>query len=203
MKSRAPLYVTGIVGLLVIIDFFMPIPGLSTGVNALQNWVILIGATTLGIAVINLLRLHGRKVIEKSDGWYNSFALITTMVITTYLGLAQGTTSVSYQFIFSSVVRPIGSTIYALLAFYIASASYRAFQARNADSAILLATALIVMLGAIPLGSMLWNKFPLLADWILKYPNMAAQRGIIIGSALGGLALGVRVLLGIERGYMG
>jgi hypothetical protein len=34
-------------------------------------------------------------------------------------------------------------------------------------------------------------------------PNGAAQSGIIIGAALGAGSMAIRVILGIERGYLG
>jgi len=37
----------------------------------------------------------------------------------------------------------------------------------------------------------------------MDYPNMAGQRGIIIGAAIGALSLGLRILVGLERSYLG
>ena len=37
----------------------------------------------------------------------------------------------------------------------------------------------------------------------MNCPNAAAQRGIIIGAALGAACLSLRVILGIERTYLG
>jgi len=42
-----------------------------------------------------------------------------------------------------------------------------------------------------------------LTEWIMDGPNSAAQAGIIIGSALGAMAMAIRVILGIERSYLG
>jgi hypothetical protein len=38
---------------------------------------------------------------------------------------------------------------------------------------------------------------------MMDKPNTAAQRGIIIGAALGAGSLSLRVILGIERSYLG
>ena len=82
----------------------------------------------------------------------------------------------------------------------IVSASYRAFKIRNWQSALLMVSAVIVMLGQIGIGS---PYLPSFSQWIMSVPNTAGMRGISIGGALGAIALSIRVLLGFERTYMG
>jgi hypothetical protein len=93
--------------------------------------------------------------------------------------------------------------MFAMLAFFIASAAYRAFRARTMEATILLAVAVVVMMGRIPVGQLLWSGLPGLTEWIMNHPNLAVQRGIIIGAALGAASMSIRVILGIERTYLG
>jgi hypothetical protein len=60
-----------------------------------------------------------------------------------------------YPWMFNNVQSPMQSTMFALLAFYVASASYRAFRARSLHAALLLTAGVIVMLGRVPLGEMI------------------------------------------------
>jgi hypothetical protein len=39
--------------------------------------------------------------------------------------------------------------------------------------------------------------------WIMNYPNLAGQRAIMIGIGLGVVAMSLRLILGIERTYLG
>jgi len=55
----------------------------------------------------------------------------------------------------------------------------------------------------VPLGEKIWDGIPLLTDWIMNVPQLAAKRAILIGAALGGIATGLKILLGIERNFLG
>nr|MBC8366260.1 hypothetical protein [bacterium] len=107
------------------------------------------------------------------------------------------------QNLFNYIMIPCQATIFSMLAFYIASAAYRAFRIRTLLASVLLVTAFIVMMRIIPLPEPLssWNSS--LVQWILAVPNMAAKRAIIIGVGLGAISYSMKIILGIERGYMG
>jgi hypothetical protein len=46
-------------------------------------------------------------------------------------------------------------------------------------------------------------QIPNLAIWIMNAPNLAGQRAIMIGISLGVISMSLRLLLGIERSYLG
>jgi len=108
----------------------------------------------------------------------------------------------SFMYVYTYFIIPLQATMFSLLAFFIASAAYRAFRARTLEATLLLITAAIVMLGRVPIGAEIWDKFPLIQDWIMEVPQMAAKRGIFIGIALGTIAMSLRVILGLERTYL-
>jgi hypothetical protein len=114
-----------------------------------------------------------------------------------------GLESYMYRHFFSFIMIPIQATMFALLAFFIASAAYRAFRARSILATVLLLGALVVMLRFNPFLGPLGEPMAKLADWILNVPNLAAKRAIIMGIGLGMVATALKVILGIERGYMG
>lgn len=108
-----------------------------------------------------------------------------------------------YTWFYDHVFDPCNSTMFALLAFFIASAAFRAFRARNTEAALLLGAAILVMIGRAPVGGYISDFFPDLSTWILDIPNNAGRRAIMMGAALGGIVTGLRVILGIERSHLG
>jgi len=171
----------------------------------------------------NLVRVHVNKLLRRKRDWGFSIVTLAGFCITLAAGLfkinnpggiaASPTAEGSLlQDIFIYVQNPLQSTMYALLAFFVASASYRAFRAKNREATILLIAAFIILLGRTPFGMMLTGwipeslsilQVPNLAIWIMNSPNLAGQRAIMIGIGLGVISMSLRLILGIERTYLG
>ncbi|HAI21140.1 MAG TPA: hypothetical protein DCM14_04495, partial [Clostridiales bacterium UBA8153] len=140
------------------------------------------------------------------------YSLICQVCLWTYLiygltvrGLFAGTGNAhpTFRWIFNALVAPIEATMFSILAFFIASAAYRAFRVRTAEATVMMVVAVIVMLGNVPVGEVMWDRFPALGGWLLRIPNAAGMRGIVVGVFLGALAATLRVFLGLERRYLG
>lgn len=104
--------------------------------------------------------------------------------------------------VYDKIFRPLQSTMFSLLAFYVASAAFRAFRARSLEATLLLSAGAVVMLGQVPDGSVVGDVAARTQGFIMATINAAGQRAIIIGATLGVLATGLRIVLGIERSYL-
>jgi len=214
MKKTLPLIITFLAGFYMILAFFVPHKAIAASAQEMQSWEIIIVAFTLVLGIGNLIQVHAVKIHRQKSGWYYSLVLLiclgAMMVIGLFWGINEGT---AYYWLYDNVMAPLSAAMFSLLAFFIASAAYRAFRARNKEATLLLVAATIIMIGRVPLGNVIWQHLPWLGDkfpnalevltqWIMDIPNAAGQRGIKIGAALGAVSMALRMLLGIERSYL-
>jgi len=188
----------------MILAFFFESQTLTVAENEIQNYGVILAAFALGIASVNLIQVHARNISRGTtlERVYSAI-LIVSLVGMALVGITKGQNHPTFQFWFNAIMAPSQSTVWALGAFYIASAAFRAFKIKNVDSTVLLISAAIVMLGGVPIGEAIWGGFPGFSKWINDIPNMAGMRGMMIGAGIGAIGAGVRMLLGIERSYLG
>lgn len=209
MRKEVPLVITFVVAVIVMLSSITTGPLPDVFKNHISPWMTIVSAFAVGLASVNLTKVHSQKIARKRSGWLYSIILLGSMLVyavwRAYVEInpSDQAAVAGYANIYNYILSPLSSGIWACLAFYVASASYRAFRARSAEATILLVSAVIVMLGAAPIGALIWGKFPVIQQWLLNVPNMTGQRGIVIGAALGSFVTALRVLLGIERGHLG
>jgi hypothetical protein len=184
MQRGIPIIVCFVFGLFMLIQFFVPHRISVSAYETVLDWMQIIFVFTLVVGAISYAKLNTKKVARKEGGWgYNLIGLAGLLVMVA-LGLWKG-------------------TMFSLLAFFVASAAYRGFRARSWEAGLLLVIAIVVMLGRVPLGNLISHWIPDAANWILRTPSMAAKRGIYIGIGLGTISTSLRIILGIERTYLG
>ncbi len=234
MRTTVPLIIAFLVGTLLVVSFFINPERIFIGdaKDVVLQWMTIVGGFALVLGVVSIVRVNARAVKRKSEGWF--FKLMTiisvfAMAIPAMLPVSKnsvggsifysifpdswmpllGTSSSSiYDWLFNYVDAPMMETMFAMLAFYIASAAYRAFRARSAEATLLLLTATLVMLWRVPMGEAFLRLFSenlpgYINTYVMGGFNVAVQRGIIIGAALGAASMSLRIILGIERTYMG
>ncbi|MEO0151051.1 MAG: hypothetical protein ABIL89_07375 [candidate division WOR-3 bacterium] len=243
--------------------FFIPREPFTQIEQLTSRWYVIVSGFALLLGIDSLVLYHFRKIRRKSKDAVYSVILLISFFIALFWGAwawykygGPFVPNSSYLWLFKNVFLPLDATMFSLLAFFIASAAYRAFRARNLESTLLLLSAAIVMMGRVPFGgyifipfffafmiltgsyliymgtkytgfrsiiryiigiffltlglsifipqfSMLLSDFiPALSDWIMNYPNSAGQRAIGLGLSLGSIAFSLRIIFGIERGYI-
>jgi hypothetical protein len=215
VKRTVPLFLTGLIGIIYIVQYFVPHWPFSVLQNLLSDFVSIIAAFAIWLGALNLMKVSGNSVWRREKGWPYAGIVVVSFLITSVVGFfcsggekfqEPGT---PFDWIYQNVYNPLSATMFAVLAFYVASAAYRAFRARNLEATLLLAAGVLVMLGRVPLGDQMTGFLPqeyrlsAVANWIMQVPNLAGQRAIMIGIALGTAATSLRLILGIERSHLG
>ncbi|MDP8237668.1 MAG: hypothetical protein P9X24_01135 [Candidatus Hatepunaea meridiana] len=223
MRREIPLLITFIFGTILVVAVFIPHEPFGEFDHQFSVWFDIIAVFAFILGGGNLVRVHVDRITRKHRDRAYSVVTLVGFLGTLLIGLfmvgsspwlktnyiAQGTW---FKFIYDAFFVPLGATMFSLLAFFVASASYRAFRAKTREATILLVTAFIILVGRTPLGYYLtfWLPEPLqflhiptLSAWIMSVPNLAGQRAIMIGIALGIISMSLKLILGIERSYLG
>lgn len=205
LKRTLPTAIAIAVGIFVLLSILTPYPALDAFGLYFTDLAIIIGAFAFFLGVLNLLRVHARKLRERPSDRLYSFVLLVVMILVLVFGLPpvegepSGPSQPLVQWLFQNVQVPIQASLSALLVFFLIMAAYRLLSLRNAESAVMLLVALLVLLGQAAFG--LFSPLSEIRDWIVAVPALAGVRGILLGVALGAVLTGVRLLLGVERPY--
>ncbi|KQC05994.1 MAG: hypothetical protein APR54_07830 [Candidatus Cloacimonas sp. SDB] len=204
MKRQIPLIIVICMGFLFAAHTFIPHKVSADFYTWWQSWSKAISPFAVFLGVMSLFMVHSTKISRKLPNWQFSVITLAALVFTSFSGFMWGTMEgTPFMWLFKNVQMPMGATMFSLLAFHIASAAYKAFRARSPEATVLLVAAIIVMLGQVPLGTQISEWIPETSKWILNVPNLAAKRAIALGVGLGMTATSLKILLGIERTYLG
>jgi hypothetical protein len=214
MRREIPLIITSVVGIAFVIQYFIPHSPFDRFEQLFSDWFFIIAACAIWLGALNLLKLSIIKVQKRKKDWQYAAIIIISWLAMAAAGIAGGpgfqTPGTVFTWMYDSFYTPLSATMFAILAFFVASASYRAFRARNIQATLLLVAGFLVMMGRVLFDDMIFGPFvshftPLsdISSFIMNYPNLAGQRAIMIGIALGTVSTALRIMLGIERSYLG
>jgi hypothetical protein len=196
-------------GVVFAAQYYVPHPASEQLLTSATKWLQIVGGFALVLGVTSLFHQHAAKIRRKEEGWGYSLVLYAGMLGTIAVGLwANGKESLegaatAFGWVYSYMLVPLQGTMFAILAFFIASAAYRSFRARSREAAVLLIAAVIVMMGRVPLGEYLIPLSGDVSQWILNVLNASVRRAILIGVSLGAVALSFKIIFGVERSYLG
>lgn len=215
MQRQIPIAITVVVGFAMVIRFFFEDQRVAHAVGSeIETWGIIIAAIAYFLGLLNLLRVNGTVIMRFGKDWFYKLVLVSAMLIELAIGVVgyhvqdmsptqPDAVDQAFRWVFDYLFTPLSATMFSLLAFFVASAAFRAFRAKSFEATLLLTAGVIVMLGRVPLGN--WLTDGMAGDvtvWILNVPNLAGQRAIVMGAALGMISAGLRILLGIEKPYL-
>ncbi len=156
-------------------------------------------ALTIVIGVLNLLRVHLRRIVRREGGGPHSIVLLLVFILAVIIravDTAAGSNLSAY--LLEDIQIPIESALAGLLFFSLVYGAYRLMHREVSLLRVLfLISLLIVLLGALP-GI---NGAAELSAWWMSVPVSAGGRGILLGIGLATVVLGIRSLTGQDRSY--
>jgi len=222
MRREIPLIITSVAGLVFAISYFIPHWPFGESEAIFGDWISIVQSFAIWLGALNLIKVSYEKISRKREGYPFAIIIIISLVGMIAVGMYDGfsglnqTPQVSFRdpgtnfdWIYRNIYTPLSATMFSMLAFFVASASYRAFRARNFEATLLLVAGFFVMGGRVPLFDLIISPltdvpyFSMFADWLMSFPNTAGQRAIMIGIALGIMSSSLRIILGIERSHVG
>jgi len=196
-RREIPVAIAFVIGLLLLVEYFVAVPEMTAVARTIQSWGVVFAAMALGVGALTLGAYYYGHIRRRTPGtWYLCLWSLLVMVLTITIGVLGTTRHPMYIWLYSNIYFPLSATTVSLLGYFVVSAAFRAFRARNVESALLLLTAIIVMLANIPYGRVIWSGFEAVSAWVLNVVNLGAFRGIQLGIAVGGIMVGIRRLVG-------
>jgi hypothetical protein len=184
---------------------------ISDARSTADDMIVILGAFAVGLGLIGLGQMHGKRVIKRQRGWSESlvfFAAATAMTVFTLYERTHpnesGVGHQGYTLLFSGLFQPLSSSLFSLLAAYLVSAAYRAFCVRTRESALMAVAAALIMLGQVPIGNLLTRSFPeplqipAIMAWVMAVANNGVVRAINFGIFVGAIATALRVWLSMD-----
>lgn len=199
-KRTIPLLIAAVIGLLLIATYFIP----STeqwGADAMEMFIIL-AAAAMALGAGNLILLNLSKVSGMRPGWAYSIITLLAFFVLFFVGMfkigALPTAGAPdnawtapviqdgapFWWMYQYGLVPLTATMFGMLAFYIASAAFRAFRAKNFEATLLLGTAFIVLLGQVYAGVWLTSFLPDLNSYVASLPEASRDLASSVGMQL-------------------
>lgn len=197
---RLPFVLMFFVGLFMIVQYYVPHPSIQTPKGYLLQWKVPLNGFIILLAIVGIVTMHARKILKREKRWGFSTITLISMAAMIFVGFWKGTADGSiFSDWFIYLITPIEATMFSLLAFFVASAAFRAFRARTVGATVLLVSAAVVMLGLIPAVEDAVPIIGSISEFILEYPNTAAKRAILIGVSLGAISVALKNIFGIDK----
>ena len=167
LKRQLPIVIVVVVGFLTLGGHFINNAPLKNFIdNDATQWYDIIAGFAVFLGSLNLLKLHLTRVVRKTKNWQYSIFSVVGFLLMIIFGFVYHGSEVEwgkhldakdsyFYWMYWYIYQPLSTTMFALLAFFVASASYRAFRIRNYEATLLLISGIILMLGRVPIGSLI------------------------------------------------
>ncbi|MCC6189770.1 MAG: hypothetical protein IT318_12115 [Anaerolineales bacterium] len=203
-------------GLLTLFGYFSDLEVLQNARLVAVSTVSLLAAWAVLAGGLNLLMVHGKKFLSQSPGWmYSVFvyigflAVIVVNLVGPLLGWGSGAGSAANSWLLTYLIGTGGAALAGLVAFFLVYAAYRLLRTRPSLTTAVFGLTVVVALVALAPWPAGLEAAPQAGSVSLRdllrtatlLPATAGARGLLLGVALGTIATGLRLLMGLDRPY--
>ena len=216
-KRQIPILIVAVVGAITLFGWFIDQPNIQSFVDDdATQWYDILASFAIILGALNLKKLQIQKVARKKKGWPYSLIAIGGFIFAITAGfIVKGvddsvavwgahvtTEGTVFKWMFDYMFTPMSATMFSLLAFFVASASYRAFRIRNFEATLLLVAGIIIMIGRVPIGSLIssWFVMYILVLALGIYVNFWKKNKMITFGVVG-IGLAIVTIAGMMTGW--
>lgn len=204
MKKILPILVASAASLTILAGYFFQ-DQLAPVLGLLIHWgILLVGLAGL-FGIGYLLKMHIMRITHHQKGGFYSAVVLMSFLFTIGLGIFLAPQHPFFRDWVLNIQIPVETSLLAILAVVLLYTSLYFLRTRGWTlmSVSFLVSALISLI--LNLGYIQLQQGTEAAEWMnfIRRLPIAGLRGILIGMALGGLIVGMRVLLAMDRPYDG
>jgi hypothetical protein len=194
-----------VVSLILVFNYYV---GEGVGQGVIQSWestlisIVTVSAAFATVFAAGTLVMHNvAQIRRRREGWWGSIILLASFAI---MFLSSYVDPAIYDMLTTTLWKELEMAVLVYVGFYSYTIMFRAsLGVRSPEVALLLICTLFGLLKNAPVGEVIWSGFPLIGNWLNYIPGLGSNNGLLIGIAIGEVALYVRTLMGYEIAYMG
>lgn len=202
-RKELPIIITTVSFLITFLPYFFNLPAVDVVAKYTVDWALMVSYFMAIVGLIHLTRYNVTSIQKRRRGW--PYGLITLILLYYMIiaGFAYGTTDIKFNFFYNAIALSLTALVSGLLGFYFFSAGGRAFRARDFRATVLLIAAFLMLMKNAPVGLLIWKGFSPVGSYVMDVLVASGNRAFKIGTAVAGIALGIRVLIGQETSQIG
>lgn len=189
--------------LIAFVPYFIQIKPLQDTSVAFMTITSVANAFALGLALVAQTRRSVDYVTKRTKGWPYEIVLLAVCYFMIVVGVFISETSPGYVWFIEAFQMPMASVIFSIQTLYMASAAARSMRARSVRSMILIVIGVISLVGMAPYSGVVAPQLMGITTFVRNTFSKTLTWAVGIGTTVGGIVFGVRILTGKESRAMG
>lgn len=204
IRTDIPFILIAVLGIITLSEYYIVDPTIRAASLEAGNWVVVISGFVLMMATVRGVLYNIRQIRDRRPGiWPYSIYFLALTAVYIAIGLIDGVTGPIYSWLqtwfFAAGVSAAGGTLSAYL---MLSTAFRAFRMRSIAGGALVISMAVFLIYLTAIGDFIPGLVPV-GKWLFDVPLSAGFRGILMGSGIGAVYIGLRTILGRERRVLG